>query len=114
MILSLTNKKELDGESLEEVENAMEVVRKDYSPGFFNTMRKFDYFQKGQHFRTQIDQFDGVDRCILGKEQRVEQIAYQGSVGTVGKPIQFNLKATSSRIRESANWIGIRKCSQSY
>lgn len=83
MVLSLLIKKELQGDSLQEIEDAMEIVRKDYSPGFFNTMRKFDYFQKGQHFRTEITQFDGVDRCILGKEQRVEEIKYQGSVGRV-------------------------------
>jgi hypothetical protein len=90
MILGLANKKELNEESLEDVENAMETVRKDYSPGFFNTLRKFDYFQKGQHFRTQQNLFDGIDRCILGKEQRIEAIGHNGSVGTVRKKVSLD------------------------
>ena len=83
LTLSMANKKQIDETSQNDIELGMEQVRRQYSPGFFHTLRKFDYFQKGQHFRTDPRAFSGLDRCVLGKEEKFEPIEYTGNVGQV-------------------------------
>ena len=83
LILSLANKRILNENSQNEIENAIEQVQRDYSPGFFHTLRKFDYFQKGEHFKTDQKIFKGVDRCVLGREEEYEAIDMSGNVEQV-------------------------------
>lgn len=67
-VLSLANLREIDIQDPEDIQLALEKVRENYSASFFFIMRKFDYFQKGQHYRTKVGIFDKLSKCLLGPE----------------------------------------------
>lgn len=85
LVLSLVNRRRIQEDSQAEIEGGLETVRKDYSPSFFHTLRKFDYFQKGEHFRTHADHFRGLDRCLLGREDPLEVVSVSDSRSMVSQ-----------------------------
>lgn len=87
LVLSLAVCKRLPEDSQAQIEDALESVRQDYSPSFFHTLRKFDYFQKGAHFRTHSDYFRGLDRCLLGKEEGQGPLGLRGAGPAVGRGV---------------------------
>lgn len=82
-VLSLANLRPINIKDPEDIQLGLEKVRENYSASFFFLMRKFDYFQKGQHYRTKIGIFDKLSKCLLGPENDFLVLEHRRNVDKV-------------------------------
>ena len=75
-VLSLAVKRTINVKDLGDIQEAMETIKEERSPAFFYLMRKFDFFQKGEHFRTQKGIFDTLSNCLLGHNNDFIKMEY--------------------------------------
>lgn len=82
-MLSLTINKNVNANDSNDIQTSLETVREERSPAYYFLMRKFDYFQKGDHFKTEDYMFKELSNCLMGTENdyiNSKKMILEGSV----------------------------------